>query len=73
MLDGYHTPTEAPQTPAAHPGQLATCDAGRLCIQIGKHLDIACIDHLIIGAGRWVSVGAWLKQREVESGERAAA
>lgn len=34
------------------------------CIQMGKQLDIGFIDHLIIGAGRWVSVGSWLKERE---------
>ena len=43
------------------------------CIQLGKQLDIALLDHLIIGAGCWVSVGMWLKQREVElEGQKAA-
>jgi DNA repair protein RadC len=43
------------------------------CIQIGKQLDIAFVDHLIIGAGRWASVGTWLEQGRVETQERAAA
>jgi hypothetical protein len=29
---------------------------------LGQQLDIALADHLIISAGRWVSVQTWLKQ-----------
>jgi DNA repair protein RadC len=43
------------------------------CIQLGQQLDIALADHLIIGAGRWVSVQTWLKQAGVEQLERSVA
>ena len=35
----------------------------RLCMSAGDMLAIELLDHLIIGAGRWVSARAWLAQQ----------
>ncbi|MFL5800337.1 MAG: JAB domain-containing protein [Roseiflexaceae bacterium] len=43
------------------------------CIQMGKQLDIALIDHLIIGAGRWVSVRTWVERRAEFTAQKQAA
>ena len=43
------------------------------CIQLGKQLDITFVDHLIAGAGRWISVWAWLRQRSAGAEQREAA
>lgn len=32
------------------------------CIQLGNQLDLTLIDHLIIGAGQWLSVRAYVMQ-----------
>lgn len=36
------------------------------CAQVGQALDILLLDHLIIGAGKWTSVHAWVAQREID-------
>jgi len=42
------------------------------CIRMGKELDIAVVDHLIVGAGQWVSVQAWLAQQTASAEQQEA-
>jgi len=43
------------------------------CIQMGKQLGIAIADHLIVGAGCWLSLWAWMKERGITRQKRDAA
>jgi DNA repair protein RadC len=57
IILAHNHPSGAPE-PSAADIELTGC-----CAQAGRALDIALVDHLIVGAGRWASVHAWSAQR----------
>ena len=50
-MNGVPAPT--PQDPTPSPDDVAVT---RAIVAAGKLLDIDCLDHLVIGRGRWVSL-----------------
>ena len=50
-VNGVPAPT--PQDPTPSPDDVAVT---RAIVAAGKLLDIDCLDHLVIGQGRWVSL-----------------